>query len=309
MTNAGAWVRGALSCAVFLAAGMAAAQPAAPGAAMAAPVAAKALKQKIAIGRFSNETRYGQSLLVDGDLDPLGKQAADIMMAYLTQTGRFLVFERPDLAKIEREQARDGKSATVGVDTLVIGSVVEFGRSEDGKRGVFNRERVQRAHAKVAVRLVDVRTGLAFHAATGQGEATTQTRTVLGVGSTSRFDGTLTDKALSVAVEDMLDELVNSLSARPWRTDVLAVEGGQVFVSGGAAQGLAVGDRLRVMKAGRVIRSAQTGFDIALPASEVARIQIVSQFGDNETNQGSVGQLVSGSIAGLPLADLVVTAQ
>lgn len=278
-----------------------------------APAAAsstKALKHKVAVGRFSNETLYGQSLLRDGDLDPLGKQAADIMAAYLVQTGKFMVFERPDLAKVEREQGRAGAAGggTIGVDTLLIGSVVEFGRNEDGKRGLFNKAKTQRAHAKVAIRLVDVRTGLAFHSATGEGEATTQTKTILGIGSTSRFDGTLTDKALSVAVEDMLDELVNTISSRPWRTDVLTVEGADIFVSGGARQGLRVGDQLKVMKAGKVVKSAQTGFDISLPPTELGRLQVVSLFGDSETNEGAQTRLVSGSIAGVALSDLVVVA-
>lgn len=280
----------------------------APAAAQTA-TASKSLKHKIAVGRFSNETRYGQSLLRDDDLDPLGKQAADILTAYLVQTGKFMVFERPDLSKIEREQGRQGPAkGTIGVDTLLVGSIVEFGRTEDGKRGFLNKAKTQRAQAKVAVRLVDVRTGLAFHSATGEGEATTETKTVLGMGSTSRFDGTLTDKALSVAVENMLDELVNTISARPWRTDVLALEGGQIFISGGQRQGLKVGDRLKLLKAGKVVKSAQTGFDITLPPTELGTLQVVSLFGDSETNEGAAAQLVSGSLAGTPLTDLVVVA-
>lgn len=267
---------------------------------------AKRLKLKIAIGRFSNETRYGQSLLRDNDLDPLGKQAADILTAYLANTGRFMLFERPDLVKIEKEQGREGGGNIIGVDTLIIGSIVEFGRTEDGKRGLLNKERSQRAQAKVAIRLVDVRTGLVFHSATGTGEATTQTKTVLGIGSTSQFDGTLTDKALSVAVEDMLEELINTLSARTWKTDILAVEGGQIFISGGARQGLKSGDILRVMKAGKTVRSAQSGFDISLPAAEVAQLEVLSLFGDSEANEGAVTRLSQGSITSFPTNELFV---
>ena len=257
----------------------------------------KQLKHKLAIGRFSNETRYGKSLLRDDDLDPLGKQAADILAAYLTQSGKFLIFERTDLSKIEREAARAEGGADediVGVDTLILGSVVEFGRTQDGKRGLFNRKKIQRAHAKVAVRLVDVRTGLVFHSATGQGEATTQTKTILGMGSTSKFDATLTDKAISVAIEDMIEELVNTIAARPWRTDILQVRGETVYIAGGQAQGLGVGDRLAIMRSGERIKSAQSGFDIELPPEKIGELQVVSLFGDNETNEGAVTKLVSG---------------
>lgn len=256
----------------------------------------KVLKHKIAIGRFSNETRYGKSLLRDQDLDPLGKQASDILAAYLTQANKFLIFERPDLSKIEREQDRLDKGGAINVDTLVVGSIVEFGTNVDGQRGLFNRKKIQRAHAKVAVRLIDVRTGLVFHSATGSGEATTETKTVLGIGSTSRHDGTLTDKAISVAVEDMIEELINTITDRPWRTSLLQVQENIAYIAGGKSQGLHVGDRLYIMQEGETIRSQQTGFDITLPGQKLAEIEITSLFGDNETNEGAVTSLISGQL-------------
>ena len=264
---------------------------------------ANVLKQKIAIGRFTNETRYGKSLLRDQDLDPLGKQASDILSAYLTMSKKFLVFERPDISKIARES---GGAGIIGVDTLILGSVVEFGRTVDGKRGLFNRKKVQRAHASVALRLVDVRTGLVFHSATGSGEATTQTKTVLGIGSTSKFDETLSDKAISIAIEDVIEELINTIAARQWRTDILQVEGETVFISGGQRQGLRVGDRLAVMRQGKTIKSKQTGFDITLPPTALGTLEIISLFGDSETNEGAVTRIVSGSIDASQLDGLYV---
>lgn len=270
----------------------------------------KALKQKVAIGRFTNETRYGQTLLRDSNLDPLGKQAADIMAAYLVQSNAFLVFERTDTSQIEAERARAGDdSSMVGVDTLILGSIVEFGRSEDGERGLFSRERTQRAHAKVAIRLVDVRTGLVFHSATGSGEATTETKTTLGMGSTSRFDGSLTDKALSVAVEDVLEELVKTIQARPWRTDILAIEGDQIYISGGSSQGLQAGDRLAVLRPGRRVESQQTGVPIELPATRVGELEVVSHFGSGELTEGSIARLVSGALDSETVSNLYVVAQ
>ena len=41
--------------------------------------AAPTLKRKIALGRITNETNYGQSLLRDRHDDPLGKQVTDLM--------------------------------------------------------------------------------------------------------------------------------------------------------------------------------------------------------------------------------------
>jgi curli biogenesis system outer membrane secretion channel CsgG len=266
---------------------------------MAAPtsqVSEKSFKSKVAIGRFSNETRYGKSLLREGEVDPLGAQAGDIMAAYLAQADKFLIFERPDISEIEREQARSGTQNVVGVDTLILGSIVEFGRTDDGQRGLFNKKKVQRARAKVAVRLVDVRTGLVFHSATGEGEATTETKTILGIGSVNKFDGTLSDKAISVAIEDVIEGLVNTLQSRPWRSDILQVRGEQVFIAGGKSQGLMIGDRLAVMREGETIRSDQSGLDITLPAERLGELEVVSLFGESEVNEGAVTRIITGAL-------------
>jgi hypothetical protein len=43
-----------------------------------------------------------------------------------------------------------------------------------------------------------------------------------------------------------------------------------------------------------------------LPGQEVAEIRIDSNFGDNETNEGSVASLVKGSIQGKNIQELLV---
>lgn len=281
-------------------------QETAPGISVEAPEDV-VLKRRVAIGRFTNETRYGQTLLRDSNLDPLGKQAADIMAAYLVQSGAFIVIERTDLSQILKEQGVSGEGGgLIGADTLIVGSIVEFGRGDEGSRQVFKRERVQKAYAKVAIRLVDVRTGVAFHSATGAGEATTTTQTKLFSGTSAQFDQTLTDKALSIAVEDVLEELVNTISAREWRTDILAVEDGAVFISGGATQGLKVGQQLSVMRTGRQVQSRQTGAAISLPSTSVAELLIESQFGAGELQEGSVTRVTQGSLTDIPLEELYV---
>ena len=255
-------------------------------------------KLKLAIGRFSNETRYGKSLLRDGDLDPLGKQASDILSTMLTGTERFLVFERPDLRKIQREQNTSGSDKNIiGVDTLILGSIVEFGRSVNGKRGVFNRKKEQTARASVTIRLVDVKTGLVFHSATGSGEATTSTKTVLGVGSTAEYDATLNDRAISAAISKVIDELVGKLKDRKWRTDILQVANGIVYIAGGKSQGLSVGDQLTILKSGMTIQSNDSGFDITLPPTTVATIRITGLFGETETSEGAIAEVISGTVA------------
>jgi curli biogenesis system outer membrane secretion channel CsgG len=272
--------------------------------AMMPPV--KRLKQKIAIGRFTNETRYGRTFFRDEAGDPLGKQASDMLAARLVESGAFLVFERPDLTQVQREQAILGNGRIIGVDTLIFGSVTEFGRSTTGESGFLSATKKQTAHAKVEIRLADAHTGQVFFSAAGAGEASTESGEVAGFGARADYDATLNDKAIGAAVSNVMDSLVAKIAERPWHSDILKVEGRSVYISGGPRQGLKVGDVLAVMRPGDTVKSAQTGFDITLPPAEIGTIRVVQFFGDSETNEGAVAEVVSGSLAGTPTAGLFV---
>jgi curli biogenesis system outer membrane secretion channel CsgG len=260
-------------------------------------VVVKTLKRKVAIGRFTNETRYGKTFQVDANNDPLGKQVSDMLSTRLVQSQKFLVFERPDLDKVKAEQSIARDSGLIGVDALIIGSVTEFGRSTTGKSGFFSGTKVQTAHAKVEIRMVDVRTGYVFFTASGTGDATTESGEIAGFGSKADYDASLNDRAIGAAVSDVQTALISKLQERPWRTDILKVDGSQLYISGGERQGLKVGDTLAILRQGERVKSAQTGFDIALPPKAIGQARIVSFFGDNETNEGSVAQIVSGNIS------------
>jgi hypothetical protein len=106
----------------------------------------------------------------------------------------------------------------------------------------------------------------------------------------------LNDRAIGAAISDVQNALISKLEERPWRTDILKSDGRQLYISGGMRQGLKPGDTVSVMKQGETIRSAQTGFDIALPSTVVGKARISSVFGDNETNEGSVAELLSGAV-------------
>jgi len=256
----------------------------------------KRYKRKIAIARFTNESNYGRALMTDQDYDRIGKQASDMLASKLIKSNNFIVFERTDLKKVQNEQVISHNIGLVGVDALIIGSVTEFGRSITGKSGFLSSTKVQTARAKVDVRVVDVKTGQAFFSATGAGEANTESGEIAGYGSRAEYDATLNDRAISASVSDMIDKLVSSLEERPWKTDILEVQGGQVFISGGQRQGLKVGDTLQVMEKGQTVKSRQSGFDLNLPPKKVAIVKVAAFFGDNENNEGSICEVVSGTI-------------
>ena len=262
----------------------------------------RVLKRKVALARFTNETKYGSGLFTDKNYDRLGKQASDILSSELTKSGKFIVLERIDLNKLKAESELMGftpeefKKNLVGVDALLLGSIVEFGRKDTGEVILFSRSRKQVAHAKVNVRLVDPRTGHVFFSEDGGGEASLDSTTVLGLGDRATFDSTLNDKALSAAVANLLDKLINKLSDKPWTSGVLSVDDSKVLISGGERQGLKIGDRLLVMIPGKVIKSPQTGFNIQLPHKQVGELEIEGFFGNSEANEGSICHVVEGPI-------------
>ena len=261
---------------------------------------ARVLKRKVAIARFTNETRYGAGLFADPNYDRIGKQASDVLVNDLTKSGKFIVLERTDLEKLKAESALMGltpeefRKNLVGVDALILGSVVEFGRKDAGEVSLFTRTRKQLAHARVTIRLVDPRTGHVFFSESGAGEAEIETQTVLGLGDRAVFDSTLNDKALSAAVASLMDKVLGTLSDKPWTSGILSVEGTTVLIAGGQRQGLKVGDRLKIMVPGKVFKSPQTGFNIQTPPTHVGDLEIVSFFGDSETTEGSICRLVRG---------------
>ncbi len=275
--------------------------------AILATVTAPTLKRKIALGRISNETTYGISLLRDRSGDPLGKQVTDMFSKALTESGAYLVFERPDINKLQSESYLSGEKLNiVGVDALIIGSLTEFGRKTVGETGFLSASKRQVAFAKIDIRVVDTKTGLVFFATSGAGEASTETASTFGFGSQAGYDGTLNDSAIRQAVSEAINKLTQQMNQRPWQTGILSLQGSDVFVAGGKAQGIAPGMTFSVQTPGRKVKSPQTGLDITLPGQEVAQLHIISNFGTNETDEGSVASITSGSLAGQDITQLVV---
>lgn len=284
-----------------------AAQAEAQRAVLAETPAAPTLKRKIALGRITNETGYGQSLLRDQQGDPLGKQVTDLLSKALTESGAYLVFERPDISRIEAESRLAGSQLNIiGVDALIIGSLTEFGRKNVGETGFLSSSKRQVAFAKVDLRVVDTSTAQVLFATSGAGEASTETASTMGFGSRASFDGTLNDAAIRQAVSEAVNRLSFQMSERPWQTAILRLDGDKVFISGGKSQGILPGMVFEVYTRGEVIKSPQTGADITLPGSQVASIRIDANFGDTELNEGSVASVTSGTLANHPIEEMAV---
>ena len=267
---------------------------------------AMGLKRKVAIARFTDETKNSNSIFVDKSFDNIGKQAADILSARLSNSGQFIMLERDDLDKVKSEQALEGvTSQIVGADFLIVGSISEFGRKTTSETGIFSRNKIQQAIATVNVRLIDTTTGQIVFSEEGSGEARAEANTTLGVGERAAFDSTLNDKAISAAISKVVSDLMENLLNSPWKAYLIAEQDGQYIMTGGASQGIATGDEFTILQKGKKIKNPQTGFMIELAGKKIATatVALLSGTGNNEI---SIVSLDTPLPAQTDLAQLVV---
>lgn len=248
---------------------------------VALPMAAqgeRTIKRKVAIGRFSNETQYAKGLFYDKENDPMRKQALDILSSKLAASGKFILLEREDLDILVSE-AGEGMNK-IGADYIILGSITEFGRKTEGEQRVFSSTKTQTVEAAVSIRLVEASTGLIIYSDEAKGYAETSSKQTMGIGGTAGYDATLSDKAISAALSQLVENIINKCMDKPWKSYILSVEDGTYIISGGASQGLVAGDKFNVYKKGKVVKNPQTGMDVELPGTKIGEITILTSFGD-----------------------------
>lgn len=246
------------------------------------------LKRKVAIGRFSNETQYAKGIFYDRENDPMGKQALDILSSKLAVSGKFLLLERSDLETLlEESNKSDNAIATLGADYMIIGSITEYGRKNTGKNKVFSSEKTQTVEAAVAIRLVDVSTGLIIYSDEAKGAAELTTKTTMGLGGQASFDATLSDKAISEAIGQLVENIINKCTNAPWKTYFLAYEPDAILIAGGHSQGIKEGMTFAIKTKGKKVKNPQTGIIITLPGKKIGEVKVISTGGDTPETEYS----------------------
>ncbi len=257
----------------------------------------KSLKRKVAIGRFTNETSYGQSFFIDKNSNRIGKQAMDILSAKLFETDRFIMIERADLVQIEKELKIGGKSEfSNSADFLILGSITEFGRKDVSDVGIFSRVKKQEATARVHIRIVDVSTGQIIYSEEGKGKAFSEAATTMGVGSRAGYDSSINDKAITAAITDLSSNIIENMLDKPWRSYVLGYEDGSLIISGGKSQNITEGSVFKILKKGKQVKNPQTNMMISLPGKVIGRIKVFTSVGDTPETEVSLASMENGSI-------------
>ena len=238
----------------------------------------KTLKRKVAIGRFTNETQYGKGIFYERENDPMRKQAMDILSAKLAASGKFILLERDDLDVLVKESGAEMQK--IGADYIILGSITQFGRKTEGDEGVFTQTKTQTVEAAVSIRLVEVASGLIIYSDEAKGYAETTSTTTLGLGGTAGYDATLSDKAISAALTQLVENIINKCMDIPWRGYVLSVEDDTYIISGGLSQGITPGTVFQVYKKGKSVVNPQTGAKVELPGTRIGEVTVTANYGD-----------------------------
>ena len=265
----------------------------------------KTIKRKVAIGRFSNETTYGKGVFYDKENDPMGKQALDILSAKLASSGKFILLEREDLDVLVSEGGAGMDK--IGADYVILGSLTSFGRKSEGHEKVFSSTKTQVVEAGVSLRLVDVASRRIIYADEAKGSAETTSKTTLGLGGTSGFDATLSDKAISAAMSQLVENIINKCMDKPWRAYILTVDDGVYVVSGGTSQGIASGDVFNVYRKGKMVTNPQTGIKIEMPGTKVGTVTVTQCLGDTVDNEISMCRYNGEAVDSAKLLDYYIS--
>ena len=216
------------------------------------------------------------------------------------------------------------------MDAIVVGSITQFGNDTKntnigGGGGGWNRfgvggvgHKSTKAIVVVDARLVNIDTAEIMGVATGKGESSRESTSLLGGGGgwsgwgggavdfgSSDFQQTIIGEAVNAAVTQMATELVADnakLEARTVTVEgvVAAVDGGQVVLNIGSKAGLKVGDQLTVQRVTKEIKDPSTGAVIRRMTSPVGVIRLT-----DVDEISAVGTPVSGS--GFKVGDAVKT--
>ncbi|OGP58404.1 MAG: hypothetical protein A2V67_02295 [Deltaproteobacteria bacterium RBG_13_61_14] len=219
------------------------------------PTALSGPKKRVGIFEFENKSRYGQN--------KLSQAATDVMYSELDKAGRFLLYERANLAELEKEHrliesgrvnpataARFGE--LTGIQAVVIGTITQFGIWEEAKDYGVYKKKVEIAEATVDVRVVDVTTGRVIFSDAGTGRTEHELESVLGFGEKASYDETAADKALRAALAQFMGRMVKAVDGIAWEGRVAEVDqvGGveRVYINAGRRSGMQVGQKVVVQQ-------------------------------------------------------------
>ncbi len=268
---------------------------------------------RIAVLDFENKVPNGQS--------DLGWGMAEMLIRELKKTGRYQVLERAALADVLAEQdltqsgrVQRGQQLTIGrvkgAQLLVKGAVTEFQydvRDRNlglGYRGVGIGITEARARLACDIRLIDAMTGEIIETMDEATEVKSTGAQLAGTVSGFSFaTGGTENHPMGQAVRQLIDRMVNRISnrldtrtievmmAQNFEGSVVKVdEENRVVINRGQADGVRVGERLKIHRVMDTLVDPETNEVLGTEKIEIGVIEVTVV---NE--RWSAGRIVSGT--------------
>lgn len=153
------------------------------------------VKPKVVIGRFTNETQYGNGVFYDKVEDHMLNQAFEMLSTRLAESGALTLIEG-DVA------------GTQAADYVIVGAITEYSRNNEGYQNFLTWYRIQKVEVTICLRIADADDGSVIYSAEKTGTAESVMSNNYRGGSSGAFDATLDDKAVSSAVSLIVDDIL-----------------------------------------------------------------------------------------------------
>jgi len=245
-------------------------------------------KKRVGIFAFKNKSRYGQNKLTQA--------AVDVLYSELEKSNLFNLYERADLAELEKEfdlietkkvspAAAAQKGQWVGVQAVIIGTITQFGLWEEAKDYGAYKKKTEIAECTVDVRVVDVTNGQIITADSGTGRTERSMETTFGLGAKGSYDETMADKALRDSIDKFIDNLIRRLNEMPWEGKVVDLDtsGSEqtVYVNAGRKSQMPKGAKLAVYQVTGKLTDPETGQFLGYKTRRVAAAEVFDFAGED----------------------------
>jgi curli biogenesis system outer membrane secretion channel CsgG len=248
-----------------------------------------------------------------------GTGMSDMLVTALVQSGKFMVIEREQLNHVLAEQDL-GQSGRVteqtapaigkllGVAAIVYGSVSEFGYLASDTGGSITGSLglgVSKTTARVSidVRMIDTTTGEIILADTADSEKSQRGLKVrtedFSFGHDGKFDQTLAGKAAREAIDELVENITETMAAVPWTGRVVkADDPTKIYLNAGTNTGIEQGMVFNVYRMGEELIDPATGISLGAEEELIGSMRV-----DDVKEKYSICAAVDGS--GFDAGDMV----
>ncbi|HAR44792.1 MAG TPA: hypothetical protein DCS05_01110 [Nitrospiraceae bacterium] len=165
----------------------------------------------------------------------------------------------------------------IGVNTIAIGTITEFGEKVDGVN-VFFLAGGKKSTARVVidVQLVDTTTGRIIKALSATGEEGNVGISLFVVSGGTSLDDTKVGKALRKAIKKLTADVSAEMQNVPWSGRIVKADAREVYINAGAASNMQSGMKFLVYSAGEELVDPETGESLGKEESLAGEVMVTS---------------------------------